>query len=124
MPRFPYLPNCFVECFINLTTLRESNSRSSSAGSLLLIHKLRTQTSLIYPFRREVGTHWLKSAHVHRLRGSTAVTGADGSPCGVIAQIMGVGIVAVLIEDSKCERNVSMIRLPSSHLYTSFLSSY
>jgi hypothetical protein len=45
MPRFPFLPNCFVECFINLTTLRESNSRSSSLASLLLIHKLRTQTS-------------------------------------------------------------------------------
>jgi hypothetical protein len=62
-----------------------------------------------------VGTHWLKSAHVRRLRGSTAVTGADGSPCGVIAQMM-VGIVAVLKEDSKRER-MSMT-LYYLHIYT------
>lgn len=87
---------------MNLTTLRESNSRSSSSpGSLLPIHKLRTQTSCHLSFQKEVDTHWLKSVHVRRLRGSTAVTGADGSPCGVIAQMMGMGIVAVLIEDSK-----------------------
>jgi hypothetical protein len=102
------IPNCFVECFRNLTSLRESNS-SSSTGSFLLIHKVRTQTSRHLSFRkRSVGTHLLKSAHVPRLRGSTAVTGADGSPCGVIVQMMG-GIVAVLIEDSKRERNMSMI---------------
>src|SRR6266576_2638666 len=49
------IPNCFVECFINLTTLRESKSRSSSTGSLLLIHKLRTQTSRHLSFQKRSG---------------------------------------------------------------------
>ena len=39
----------------------------------------------------------LISAQMRRLRGSTNITGADGSPCGVIEEMM-VSIAAVLFD--------------------------
>jgi hypothetical protein len=51
---------------------------------------------------------------VRRLGGSADVTGDDGSPCGVIAQMMGEGIVAVPIEGCRAANmgcNMLEIRL-------------
>src|SRR6266851_6500264 len=82
---------------------RGSNPRCASIPEISLssVNRVRNPSRpLPVQAKRALIGQLLISAQMRRLRGSTNITGADGSPCGVIEEMMVVLQPCYLIEDA------------------------